>query len=155
VLGILSKWEKLNWRSLVKSSQTRTSLWCIGQCPVPGWRPRWTGRSREEARVPRLQFTGLSGVHQTIRYASGTPNQRSTAWSAGATWLSQRSAGGTGLSSVPRGQWLAMVGFTEEGRKSGTVHCPMVHRTVWRAHGQKATKAYQIELKWLLGPLGL
>jgi hypothetical protein len=41
VLGIFSTREKLDWRSLAKSSQTCTSLWC----------------------------TGLSGVHRTVSSA--------------------------------------------------------------------------------------
>jgi hypothetical protein len=65
------------------------------------------------------------------------------------------SAGGTELSGVPRGQWLATVGFAKKGRKSSIVHCLMVHGTIWCAHGQKATKAYQMEIQRLEGPLGL
>jgi hypothetical protein len=32
--------------------------------------------------------------------------------------------------------------------------CPVVHQTVWCAHGQKARIAYQIELQRLLAALG-
>ena len=34
MLGTLSNREKLDWRSLAKSNQTCTSLWCTGHCPV-------------------------------------------------------------------------------------------------------------------------
>jgi hypothetical protein len=34
VLGIFSNREKINWRSLAKSSQTCTSLWCTGLSDV-------------------------------------------------------------------------------------------------------------------------
>lgn len=59
-----------------------------------------------------------------------------------------------GLSGVPRGQWLAAVGFAKERSKSGTIHCPVVHQTVRCVHGHKTTKAYQMELQRLLGSLG-
>ena len=53
--------------------------------------------------------------------------------------------------SVPWDQRLAMVGFAKEGRRLAdralfTVRC---------ANGQKAIKAYQMELQRLLAPLGL
>jgi hypothetical protein len=32
-----------------------------------GWRARRTCRSWEKLSTPRLKFTGLSGVHQTVR----------------------------------------------------------------------------------------
>jgi hypothetical protein len=49
----------------------------------------------------------------------------------------------------------AMVGFAKQERKSHTVHYPMVHQTVRCTCGQKAIKAYQMELQRLLAPLGL
>jgi hypothetical protein len=61
----------------------------------------------------------------------------------------------TGLFGVPWDKRLATVGFTKQGIKSRTVHCPVVYRTVRCAHGQKSIKAYQMELQRLLGPLGL
>jgi hypothetical protein len=41
----------------------------------------------------------------------------------------------------------ATVAITRKGRKSRIVHCPVVHRTVWCTHGQKTTKAFQMEFK--------
>jgi hypothetical protein len=48
----------------------------------------------------------------------------------------------------------ATVGFARKGRKSHTVPCPVVHRTVRCSHGQKATMAFQMELQLLLAALG-
>jgi hypothetical protein len=53
------------------------------------------------------------------------------------------------------GAMAAMVGFTIKGRESCIVHCPVVHWIVRCAHGQKATKAFQMEFKRLLATLGL
>jgi hypothetical protein len=61
----------------------------------------------------------------------------------------------TGLFGVPWDKRLATIGFTRQGRKSCTVHCPVMHQIVQCAHEQKAIKAYQMELQRLLGPLGL
>jgi hypothetical protein len=128
---------------------------CTRQCPVMRLAPPVnSGHPRQKLWAPQLKFPGLSGVHRTVRCASHTPSQRSIARSAGATWLSQQSTGDTGLLGVPRGLWLATVGFAKEGSKSSTIQCPVVRLTVWCAHGQKATKAYQMELQRLLGPLG-
>jgi hypothetical protein len=46
---------------MVEFSQTSTSLWCTGQCPVLRLAWRRTCCSREKAMAPRLKFTGLSG----------------------------------------------------------------------------------------------
>jgi hypothetical protein len=54
---------------------------------APGWL-WWKGRSREFVGGVRLKFTGLSGVHRTVRWANA--------------WPGQRSEGGTGLSGVHR-----------------------------------------------------
>jgi hypothetical protein len=107
VLGTFSKWEKSNWRSLAKASQTCTSLWCTGQCPMPRLAPRRIDRSRENAEG------SVAIIHRIVRCASRAPGQRSTTWSIGDTWLSQRSKGHNGLSDVPLdypvchgGRWL-------------------------------------------------
>jgi hypothetical protein len=100
VLGTFSKWDKSNWRSLAKASQTCTSLRCTGlsgvhqtQCPVPRLVSWWTSRSREK-------FIGLSGVPAT-RLANGrSRDQRAT------RSLRKWSPGRTRLSGVPRGWWL-------------------------------------------------
>jgi hypothetical protein len=62
-------------------------------------------------------------VHRTVRCASRAPDQRSTARSAGDTWLIQQSRGRTGLFDVPRRPVAAAVGFARKGRKPRTVHC--------------------------------
>jgi hypothetical protein len=48
VLGIFSNWEKSNWRSFAKSSQTCTSMWCIGLSGVlaPSVKRPLSGKSR-------------------------------------------------------------------------------------------------------------
>jgi hypothetical protein len=148
VLGTLSKREKSDWRSLAKSSQTCTSLWCT----------RLSG-SQAGASVNWLLSEKVGGaasiIHWTIQCASRAPSQRSIERSTGDTWLSQRSGGVTGLSGVPGGPWLTMAGFAKKGRKLHTVHCPVVHRTVRCVHRQKAIRAFQMELKRLLAALGL
>jgi hypothetical protein len=58
----------------------RTVRWCTGQCPmvhrtvsgVPGWRLS-TGCSRDFVGGVQLKFTGLSGVHRTVRCAPDCP----------------------------------------------------------------------------------
>jgi hypothetical protein len=47
------------------------------------------------------------------------------------------------------------VGFAKEGNKSCTCSCPVVHRTVRCANGQKARISYQMEFQRLLAALGL
>jgi hypothetical protein len=132
---------KSDWRSLAKSSQTCTSLRRTGQCLVP--------RLARSANWPLPGKTqGVTTIiHRTVRCASRAPSQGSIVRSAGDTWLSQRSGGGTRLSGVPRGPWLATVDFVRKGRKARTVHYPVVHQTVRCAHGQKTTRAFQMELK--------
>jgi hypothetical protein len=148
--------------SLARASQTCTSPRCTGQCPVLGWRTRLTSRSREKPWALLLKFLELSSVHRTSRCASRPPGQRSSARSASATcarptvirrhWTVRCA---TGLFSVSWDQRLATVSFAKEGRRSCTVHCLVVHRTIWCANGQKVIKAYQMELQQLLPPLGL
>jgi hypothetical protein len=56
---------------------------------------------------------------------------------------------------VPQRLVATTVGFARKGRESRIVHYLVVHRTARCAHGQKATRAFQIELKWLLVALEL
>jgi hypothetical protein len=123
VIGTLTNRKKSDWRRLAKSSQTCTSLWCTGQCQVPKLAPRRIGRSRENAE------SAAAIIHQTVWCASRAASQRSATRSADDTWLSQRSGGGTGLSGVSCGPWLATVGLARKGRKSCTVHYPVRQRT--------------------------
>jgi hypothetical protein len=46
---------------MARFSQTCTSLWRTGQCPVPRLARQLTGRSREKKKAMRLKITGLSG----------------------------------------------------------------------------------------------
>jgi hypothetical protein len=98
-------------------------------CPVPRLVPSEQAALGKMMTAPWLKFIGQSSVHRTVWCASRAPSQWSTARSAGDTWLSQQSRGGTGLSGVPHGPWPATVGFTRKGRKSRTVHCPVRPRT--------------------------
>jgi hypothetical protein len=56
----------------------------------------------------------------------------------------------TGRSGVPQNR-------TSQSRESVPTHCSLsgVHRIVRCTRGQKATRAFQMELQQLLGPLGL
>jgi hypothetical protein len=126
VLGNFSSQDKLEWRSLAKFDQTCTRLGCTGQCPVP----------RLAKPVNRLLSGIRRGVaaiiHRTVRCASRMLGQHSTARSTAATSTEPIVARShrtircaIGLSSVPWGQRLAMVGFAKEGKKSCNVHCPV------------------------------
>src|SRR5688572_24109087 len=107
---------------MVKFSQSLLSL-VSPDCPVvhrtvsgaPGWLER-SGRSREFADDVRLKFTGLSGVHRTVRCAPDCP-------------VSQRSAGPT----VGRAIYAGHVAEPTVGRGHRTVRCAPdmsgVHRT--------------------------
>jgi hypothetical protein len=141
VLGTLSNQEKLDWRSLAKSSQTCTRLRCTGQCPV-----------LRLARSANWLLSGKVGrvaaiIHQTVRcgsraHSNGRPRDQRTT-----RGLHQRSPGRTGLSGVPRGRLLQRSASPEkEGNRTlFTVRC---------AHKQKATMAFQMELQRLLAALG-
>jgi hypothetical protein len=96
---------------------------CTRQCLVPRLAAWQIGRSQKNAEG------ATTIIHRTVQCAGRAPRQRLTARSAGDTWLSQRSGGGTGVSGVPRGSWLATVGFARKGRKSCTIHCLVRSRT--------------------------
>jgi hypothetical protein len=80
---------------LAKFSQTSTSLWCTGQCPVPRLARRRTRRSREKAKAPRLKITGLSGAPTAPAANGWQRNHRGTRGPR------QRSVGHTELSGSP------------------------------------------------------
>jgi hypothetical protein len=128
---------------LAKSSQTCASLRCTGLSGVH----RIVSGAQAGALANRLLSEktqrATTIIHWTVRCAPDCPlsqprpSQRWAARSAGDTWTSPmvrrqhrtiRCA--TRLSGVPRGAMAATVGFAEKGRKSRTVHCPVVHRTV-------------------------
>jgi hypothetical protein len=145
--------------SLAKSSQTCTSLRCTGLSGA--------GTPGEEAALKKIEGTAAI-IHRTIRCTSDSPLCQPRAHAlvgrtiSGATCAQptitkphQIVRCATRLSGVPWDQRLATVGFAKQGRESRTIHYLVVHRTVRCAHGQKATKAYQMELQRLLEPLGL
>jgi hypothetical protein len=65
-------------------------------------------------------------VHRTVRCASHAPSQRSVARSAGDTWTSPTVTRAHRTVRCATGPVAATVGFTRKGRKSGTIHCPVV-----------------------------
>jgi hypothetical protein len=151
---------KRNWigEKLAESSQTSTSLWCTGQCPVPRLARRWTRRSREKATTPWLKFTGLSGVHRTVRWAKAActngrqRNQRATRGPR------QQSVGHTRLSGAPTEPKVQRSGAPDkEGYRAldNYCSCPVVHRTIRCATRPKARIAFQLKLQRLLAALGL
>jgi hypothetical protein len=148
VLGTLSNQMKLDWRSLAKSSQTCTSLWCTGQCPVPRLAQRRTRCSRESPRAPQLKFTGLSDEPTAPAPTVGSAINR------------QRVARANGHQATPDCPVCQVDrGFNGRlrQRRKEIVHCscPVVHRIVRCANGQKLRNAYQMEFQRLLAALGL
>jgi hypothetical protein len=136
----------LDWRSLAKSNQTCTSLWCTGHCPVLRLvRPANMPLSRKFS-APRLYSSdcpvciGLFGEP-----AAHTPM-------VGSAISGRRVDFANGHQAAPdcpvchrtvrcsTSVVAATVGFAIKGRKSRlfTVRC---------AHGQKATMAFQMELQ--------
>jgi hypothetical protein len=124
----------------------------------PGWPGDELIALGNSPRMPRLKFTGLYGVHQTVRWANGARDQRSSTRSTGDTWLSQRSDGHTGLSGAPRGPRAQRSASPEkEGDRAPNRHCScsVMHRTVRCTTRQKARIAFQLDLQRLLAALGL
>jgi hypothetical protein len=142
-------------RRMAKASQTHTSLRCTRLCPVPRMVPRRTSRSREKLRAPRLKIIEVSGVHQTVQRASRAP-----APTVGRAISGRHVDFTNGHQAAPdcpvcHEPVATTVSFAKQRRESCTVDCLVVHQTVWCAHGQKATRAFQMELQRLLAPLGL
>jgi hypothetical protein len=65
-------------------------------------------------------------VHRTVRCASHAPSQRSVARSAGDTWTSPMVTRAHRTVLCAMGPVAATVDFTRKGRKSDTIHCPVV-----------------------------
>jgi hypothetical protein len=150
----MSKWEKLVGEVWLSPARLAPA-WGAPDCPVlrlapPANRPL----SGKTQRVTAI-------IHRTVWFArdclvsQSCPHQWSAAQSAGDMWTSSM------VGRSHRTVWCATsvvaatVCFARKGRKSRTVQCPVVHRTVWCAHGQKATMAFQMELRRLLAALGL
>jgi hypothetical protein len=121
--------------------------------------------------LSRIVEDTTAKIHQSVWCASDypvsqqRPRQRSTARSThnqqATCGQSQRSLGRTRLSGVRRTLSSVPRGHNYDDRLRQTrkeiVHCscPMVHRTIRCAHGQKTRIAYQMELQRLLTALGL
>jgi hypothetical protein len=146
---------RLDWRSLAKSSQTCTSLRCTGLSSVHrtvsgaqagvldelvALRKSWGSRGYNSPDYPVWQLR--------LR-------QRSTAQSDGDAWTSPTVTSPHRTIRCAKGTVAATIGFARKGRESHTVPCPVVHRTIQCAHGQKTTMTFQMEFKWLLAALGL
>jgi hypothetical protein len=81
-------------------------------------------------------------VHQTVRWTIGARGQRSSTWSTGDTWPSQRSDSRTGLSGVHRTvsgvpmdlkiQWSASPEKERDRAPDWNCSCRVVHRTLDR-----------------------
>jgi hypothetical protein len=83
------------------------------------------------------------------------PRQRSTVQSAGDAWPVPTVTRPHRTVWCTKGVVAATIGFARKGRRSCTIHCLVVHRTIRCAHGQKATIAFQMELQQFLAVLGL
>jgi hypothetical protein len=154
----LSNQKRLNWRRLAVPSQTCSSLRCTilsGECPVPTL-----------ARSTNSLLSGKVGrvttiIHRTVRCAvglSGVPAAPApTVGSAISGRRVARANGHQATSDCPVCQGgHGCNGRLRQKRKEITqCSCLVVHRTVWCAHGQKTTIAYQMELQRLLAALGL
>jgi hypothetical protein len=123
------------WIGEVWLSPARLALACgASDCTVlrlaPPTNKPLSGKTQRPAAI----------IHRTIWCASDCPvsqpcpRQQTVARSAGDTWSSPM---------VGRSHWTvrcatrvvaATVGFARKGRKSCTIHCPVVHRTVRCAH---------------------
>jgi hypothetical protein len=116
---------RLNWRSLAKSSQTCTSLWCTGLSGVHRTlrlAQRWTRCSRESPRTTWLKFTELSGGAPDCPVSQQRPRQRSATRSAGDAWLEPTVTRPHRAVRCAMGTEGSTVGFAREGKKSGIVH---------------------------------
>jgi hypothetical protein len=154
VLGTLSNQKRLDWRSLATPSQTCTSLRSHrtvsgAQAGARGelttLKKSWRSRGYNSPYYPVC--TELSGVA-----AAPTPTVGRTISGRRVDFTNNRKV--TSDCPVYHGVMAVTYDFAEKGRKPCTVHCLVVHQTVRCAHGQKATKAFQMEFKRLLAVLG-
>jgi hypothetical protein len=155
VLGTLSNQKRLDYRSLATPSKTCTNLRCTGQCPVLRLaRPaNWLLSGKTQRAAAKTQRAVWCAPDCPVSHLR--PRQRSDARSAGDTWASPTVGRSHQNVRCATRVMATTVGFARKGRKSCTVHCPVVHRTVSCAHGQKATMTFQMKLQWLLAALGL
>jgi hypothetical protein len=152
--------KELSW-----NSKTCTSYGCTGHCPVPRLARRRTCCSRESPRTLRLKFTELSGVHRTVWWANivlancrqgdqRTINGRLVARANGHQ-AALACPVCTGHCLVCQGDHDCNSRLYQKRKEIKHCSCPVVHRTVRCAHGQKARIAYQKEFQRLLATLGL
>jgi hypothetical protein len=148
VLETVRKEEEKKPKRLDSVQPKFSSVWHTRQCPVHQAGLRWKDQRRTTI------------IHRTVRWANGRPhNPRAT------RGPHQRSAGGTGLSSVhrtvsgaPSGPKLqrSTTPFLEGNRAPDSYSdCPVVHRTVRCTTRQKARLAFQDCLQRLLVALAL
>ena len=122
---------------------------CTGQCPVRQTSAEQTSRSRVFLRRLRLKFTGLSGVHRTVRWANGRPrDRRATRGRANGRKGAPDCPVCTGLSGAPDLQRSATVGCARIGKQSAPDSVQCTTR-------QKARIAFLDCSQWLLAALGL
>jgi hypothetical protein len=144
---------------------------CTGQCPVRQADSARTGRSREFADGVRLKFTGLSGVHRTVRCAPDCPvsqrsarangrprNPRGTRGRANGRKTAPDCPVCTGLSGAPTAR-RSPTGCNgrqrQEKKQIGHRTVSGVHRTVRCPRRQKARIAFRNCSQRLLAALGL
>jgi hypothetical protein len=128
---------------------------------APGWLRR-TCCSREVINGVRLKFTGLSGVHRTVRCApdcpvcTGLSGEPTVGRAIRARHVAEPTVG-RGAPDCPVRQWLQSAnGRLRQIRKEiRTGQCPVVHQTVRCARRQKARIAFLECSQRLLAALGL
>jgi hypothetical protein len=142
---------RLDWRRLAASSQTYTSLRCL----VPR-----LARSTNSLFSRKVRGV-MAIIHWTVWCAPDCPasrprpRQRSVAQSASDAWPAPTVTRTHRTIRCTKGAMAATVGCARKGRRSHTVHCLVVHRTIQCAHGQKDNYCLQMELQRLLTALGL
>jgi hypothetical protein len=146
---------RLDWRSLAQGSQTCTSLRCTGLSGVHRTVSGAQAGARDELAALGKSWGSRDYNSPDCLVSQPRSCQRSTAQSAGNVWPALIVTRPHQTVRCAKGVVAATVGFTKKGRESRTVPCPVVHRTVWCAHGQKTTMAFQMELQRLLAALGL
>jgi hypothetical protein len=144
---------------VVVISQTSTSLWRTGQCPVPRL-ARWrTGRSREKKKALQLKITGPSGGAPDCLMSQRRPlptvicaiNGRHVAKPT--ISLSHRTV--SGAPTGPEDQRSDAPDMEGNRAPNRYCSCPVVHRTNRCTTRQKARFAFQVDLQRLLAALGL
>jgi hypothetical protein len=159
VLGTLSNQKRLDWRSLATPSQTCTSLRCTGLSGV-----HWTVSGAQAGMPSKLAALGKNSARcgynspdcSVCTRLSGEPaapmptighaiSGRHVDFTNGRKVTPDCPVCHQNIQCATR-VLAAMVSFARKGRKSRTIHCLVVDRTVRCTHRQKATMAFQMEL---------